>query len=93
MDHRTIHKYPLILDGPTQMPRGAQLLAVQDQQGVAYIWARIDPSAPMVWRSLWVAGTGHPLPSETDNAPFVGTFQIANGALVFHVFDCGEARE
>jgi hypothetical protein len=88
----TIYKYPLVLNGPTQMPHGAQLLAVQEQHGEAFVWARVDPSEPPAWRSLWVAGTGLPLPTETDDVPYIGTFQLGNGALVFHVFDCGEAE-
>ena len=83
-------KYGLFLGRPTPMPRGAELLTVQVQRGEAYVWARVDPSAPVVERDLHVAGTGHPLPLRADGAPFLGTFQLNGGGLVFHVFDCGE---
>jgi hypothetical protein len=65
------------------------------QHGQPCIWARVvvDKDHPLRERWFRVAGTGHPLegtmPSDHDG-DYVGTFQLSDGALVFHVFDCGE---
>jgi hypothetical protein len=86
----TIWKYPvLVTDTFTiHMPTGARILSVQVQDGGAMMWALVDPDAPKVTRTFRVAGTGH----KVDAAGvFVGTFQMLNGRLVFHLFDLGEA--
>jgi hypothetical protein len=74
------------------MPKGAKLLNVQDQQGVACVWALIDPLESMqVNRKIYVVGTGWPLKPAIVSMPYIGTFQQDDGRLVFHAFDGGEA--
>jgi hypothetical protein len=92
-----VYKYPVeVVDVFTmRMPKGAELLCVQVQNGRPYLWARvvIDAGHPSTERSFRLAGTGHliegRMPSDSDG-DYVGTFQLRDGALVFHVFDCGE---
>lgn len=72
------------------MPKGAEILHAGSQFGYAdrfEIWARVDPDADEVGRMIYVRGTGHPLP---DTGVHVASFVVADGALVWHVFDGGE---
>ena len=67
------------------MPARAKLLDVQMQNGVCCIWALCEPKAPNEPRHLAIYGTGNPVPDEPGE--YVATFQMADGALVFHVFE------
>lgn len=86
---KTIWKYGFpTLDSHTfTMPRGAELLTVAAQFDAPCIWALVDPDQPSVERKIRIYGTGHPI--EHDD-PYVGTYQLAVGSLIFHVFDAGE---
>lgn len=87
MANERVYKYvvPQVSDRVTlMMPAGAQPLAVMLQNQQVCIWARVN-----LWRSpvetvFRIAGTGHDL--EEDVGDHVGSFQLADGALVFHVF-------
>jgi hypothetical protein len=68
------------------MPEGAQLLAVQTQHGAPQLWALVDERAPQVHRNFATYGTGNPMP-DGDPGKYVGTYQVAGGKLVFHVFE------
>lgn len=68
------------------MPAGATLLHVDVHGVTPCLWAAVDTRARKVGRRIQIAGTGHHLPL----GEYVGTFQLHGGALVFHVFDCGE---
>lgn len=93
---RRVYKYEIMPgdDIEIEMPRGAEPLSVQTQQGVPMLWALVDPHAPLVTRRFRLTGTGHDI--GTDIAArvafrFVGTFQLIASGLVFHLFDRGEA--
>jgi hypothetical protein len=83
----TIWKYILhIADEITiGMPEGAVVLSVQDQQGIACLWVKVDPTKPKVNRDFAIFGTGHPI--NRDRLHFIGTIQQHEGALVWHVFE------
>lgn len=88
---KSVYKYPVSSDDYFQldMPYGAEILSVQVQQGNPYIWALVDKKEDlMVTRKFRLARTGHPI-SET-NLSFIGTFQLDDGYLVFHLFEIGE---
>jgi hypothetical protein len=73
------------------MPVGARLLDVQDQGGTPVLWAMVETAAQLTKRAFALRGTGH----KADGlalADHVGTFQMSKGALVFHLFDLGEAK-
>jgi hypothetical protein len=76
------------------MPRGATLLDVQAQgfgvKAEVFVWALVDSDAPEASRHLSVVGTGHDA-GHIGEAEYVGTFQLGQGVLVFHLFDLGEA--
>lgn len=69
------------------MPLGAELLDVQVQAGEPCLWALIDPEAATVKRCIQTRGTGH---LAEGMGPYVGTYQLMQGDLIFHVFDGGE---
>jgi len=72
-----------------KMPAGAEVLTIQVQGSKPCIWAKVDPEQELTDRSFMLVGTGHPLPIEPqDFVHYKGTFQLAGGALVFHLFDC-----
>ena len=67
------------------MPIGAEILTVQSQCGTPCLWARVSPGFKKENRTIIMIGTGHSIRHETGR--YIGTFQIDNGALVFHVFE------
>lgn len=82
-----VYKYPIPQLGDwvsVTMPEGAEPLCVQMQQGVPCIWARVTIGRPPAIQHFRIAGTGHDLGSNVGR--YVGTFQVHEGALVFHVF-------
>jgi hypothetical protein len=85
----TIHKYPLEIDDLqcVLMPRGARILAVQNQRDVACIWALVNSSNELEQRMFRMLGTGHPA-DDVSAACYVGTFQWGpNMQFVFHLFE------
>ena len=70
------------------MPAGARVLCVQTQDGYPCIWAMVDPDKPNESRLFMVRGTGHEM-GDAVGMPYIGTFQMEQGQLVFHVFDGG----
>jgi hypothetical protein len=67
------------------LPKGARVLTVQVQGGMPQLWALVDPAAPIVHRTFDTYGTGHGMPDQPGE--YVGTYQMEDGALVFHVFE------
>lgn len=45
----------------------------------------VNPHAPKEDRTFYTLGTGHPVPKYIGS--FIGTYQMQNGNLVFHVFN------
>ena len=80
---KTFRKYELPVkdEFEIEMPRGADVLTVQVQCDVPYVWALIDTSKPPKVRRFRLYGAEH----EVDTAlglKYVGAFQIMGGALV-----------
>ncbi len=86
---RTIHKFVLVPGNETRikLPRSAKVLAVQVQYGNPQVWVELDTAIQGDWetRSFFVFGTGHQIPDHFQGQ-YVGTFQLDNGELVFHVY-------
>lgn len=85
---KAIYKYSFEVNyrNDIKMPRGARPLCVQTQYGKPCIWALVDPNEELVIRPVFTFGTGHPVDIDTEYNPYLGTFQLAEGQLVFHVF-------
>lgn len=83
----TIWKFPILVNDEQdiEMPRGADILWVDVQQGQPCIWARVNPAAPRENKRIRIFGTGHPMPDELGD--YVGTFMMKGGALVFHLYE------
>ena len=87
MADREIWKFPLgVGRNVFEMPLGARLLSVGEQQGHVVLWAAVEPLAEPCERVVWVVGTGHKHAALTgDLSGFVGTVQV--GEFVWHVFE------
>lgn len=66
------------------MPRGARVLSVQVQRERPCLWALVDESTE-ARRYFKLVGTGHEF--ESTGWRFLGTFQMHDGALVWHLFE------
>lgn len=84
---KTIFKYPIKLADiqDVRMPRGAKIISAQMQGEQLCLWAEVDNTVGLKWRSIEVFGTGHPMPE----APrlFIGTVQMHGGSLIWHVYE------
>ena len=67
------------------MPEGAKPLSVQVQGSLLCLWAIVDTTKEKTPRTFRVFGTGHPI--DDDALAFVGTVQMYDGKLVWHVFE------
>ncbi len=88
MKTRTIHKFPLIVTDSQELllPRGFQPLCVQVQHGIPCLWALVDAGAEKAYFTFRTYGTGHPITEPENSLRYVGTYQLDDGRLVFHVF-------
>ncbi len=90
---RTIWKFPIFAGSgefSVKMPGGAKLLDVQTQFDQPCIWALVESETPEVDHRFVIQGTGFNV-GLLGKSQYVGTFQIAGGSLVFHLFDLGES--
>ena len=86
----TIFKYPVPAEDhfTLEMPKGAKILTVQAQRGNPQLWAMVDSETKKEKRYFRLAGTGHPLGDDyLKIINYIGTFQMGNGVLVFHLFE------
>ncbi len=87
-----IYKYEIKLDDDQtiSLPTGAKILTVQIQGRIPYIWAMFDENlGGLEPRKISVIGTGNPMP---EVGRYIGTFQMLEGMLVWHVFE-SEVKE
>ena len=82
-----IYKYTLELvpEQKVKMQFGASILTVQVQNDVPCLWALVDPKMHMVYRTIYIRGTGHEFDAKAFK--YINTFQQLNGGLVWHVFE------
>lgn len=81
---KRIWKYPLWIKGWQQLciSEGAEFLTVQMQNGEPFIWALVDPAAPMRLYEVRMVGAGHPTDEQVGD--YLDTIQV--GTFVWHVF-------
>lgn len=83
----TIWKYPLKVtdEQVIEIPLTGRVLCVQAQNDKPCLWVLWDQADKLLPKKVRIHmyGTGHPI-SEVHN--YVGTFQMLNGGLVYHVF-------
>ncbi len=83
----TIHKYEIPIEDSfvLELPVGARILSVQTQNGVPQLWAVVDSRAPKREQQFHLRGTGYDCQG-LGSLTYLATFQIHDGALVFHLF-------
>ncbi len=69
------------------MPAGARILTVQPQGTQICLWALCDPAQGKEMRQFRLAGTGHVIDWPANRLAYIGTFQVAGGLLIFHLFE------
>lgn len=80
---KTIYKYELTSqDASMKLPKGAEILTVQIQDGRPMLWALIDPDNVLEDRVISTVGTGWEV---EDNMKYICTYM--EGYLVWHVFE------
>jgi len=85
--NNTIWKYPLKVtdENRLELPKGAEILCVQVQNTDPWLWALVNSlETEKEVHLIETFGTGHKI----SGAPrkYIGTYQLHNGGLVFHVF-------
>lgn len=67
------------------MPKGAEILDVQIQNGKPQLWALVNPENAPEPRNFLIVGTGHQL-SDID-LEYIATYQTHDGSLIYHLFE------
>lgn len=82
----SIYKYTLLIEDKQviRTRKGAEFLTVQFQNGMLCTWTKVDLNQPEADFELLTVGTGMLLPELEGK--HIGTYQLADGAIVFHVF-------
>jgi hypothetical protein len=85
---KIIYKYKLPIEGnqTIDMPEGAVILHVGEQDRELCLWALVDIKAKLVPTNFQIYGTGHPVQQNADFLYYLGTIQMSYG-LVWHVFN------
>lgn len=87
---KTIWKFELEVNDKQfiRMPKEAELLSVQSQNEKPCLWALVNPNTATEERCFEVFGTGHTVHCDMGiDRKYIGTFQLHNGGLVFHLFE------
>ena len=82
----TIYKYACPIDDAVdiKLPAFAKVLTVAAQGPETFIWCAVDTDAPKQTRRFHWRETGHDITSLSN---YVGTVQLNEGRLVFHLFE------
>ncbi len=84
-----IHKYKLETTDiqHIEMPAFARILCVQVQNKEPHLWAIFDDVQEQCkhTRTIEIIGTGNQ--TTGTSRKYIGTYQLADGQLVFHVFE------
>ena len=91
MKNRKVLKYTLGFGDyqSIDMPKGSEILKVDNQLEVLCVWAIVNPSVEVMERRRFeVYGTGHFIEEGRDvERKYLNTVQFEKGRLVFHVFE------
>lgn len=67
------------------MPKDAEILKLDLQDGLPKMWALVDPENLKKERFFIGRGTGHPI--NESNIRYVGTVVMRDGRFVLHLFE------
>jgi hypothetical protein len=71
-----------------EMPSRAKILKVETQYNKPCMWVLVNPDHELVVRKFRFAGTGHSIEGSNINEyNHISTFQMQDGALIFHIFE------
>ncbi len=86
--NNTIWKYSVPFAGEftLDMPKGAEVLTLQLQEGEPVMWVAVDPDAEKEEIKFSLIGTGHAVDFELIQSNYIGTYQELGGKLVWHLF-------
>lgn len=84
-----IFKYEIQHSRPVVMPKGAVVLSAGQQADKLFVWAMVDPDAPLEQRSIAAFYTGDDVAGQPHllYQRFLGTVHTHGGALVHHIFE------
>ncbi|MBB4856975.1 hypothetical protein HNO88_000272 [Novosphingobium chloroacetimidivorans] len=87
---KVIFKYqmPVLESFTMELPTGADIIRVQDQGGMFWLWAVVDTDAPLESRQFMAFKTGAAMPRDTNLAyvGFCAVFvQMELGLYIFEV--------
>lgn len=70
------------------LPANSKILTFQAQNNKPFIWVLVDQDNPPVTRYFTINGTGYEIEYPVlDALIYIGTIQMSNGALVWHLFE------
>ena len=91
---KTVYKYEVQLADNFEiiMPVEAELLTVQLQRGIPQLWALVptDGHLKTAKRAFRLAGTGHQIDDTDLLHKYIGSFQMQQENLIFHLFELQE---
>ena len=86
----TIWKYPLDLLSDNielEIPSPAKSISFQIQYGKPTLWCLVNPDMDTVKKKFRMAGTGYTIDDKLEDLKHIGTVQILNGNLIYHLFE------
>jgi hypothetical protein len=84
---KEIYKYNLgIADSQMLNIPSDTILSVQEQNEEVVVYALVETESPLIKYEFVINGTGNPISFDVDKFTFLGTVNLFNGALMFHVF-------
>lgn len=81
----TVYNYLLEPRKVISMPKYAKILTVQVKDNKPYIWVLVDTELECVDYNFTIVSTGHNA-EDCVGKSYIGTYQLYEGNLVFHVF-------
>lgn len=89
---KQIWKFEIPTNGRVNVPKGAEVLSVGEQDNKIYVWVVCNPIEKETMElEFEVFGTGHDIPTHLrpEEHRFLGTVYFKKEPLVFHVFQKG----
>lgn len=86
---KEIWKFPLVIKERQviTVPAHAKILALQLQDETPCIWALVDPTYARKPRTFHMYETGQVFPEGREADTHIGTVQVDNGRVMYHVFE------
>lgn len=88
----TVYKYPIPVTDEfrIELPADYRILSAQAQKNEPFLWALVDTETKPISVPFVLKGTGHPFTEDQAEAycdlEHVSSFQLYEGAIVFHLF-------